>query len=74
MRAEMTDQIVKNIDKPLSRWSDSEAEVAQLVMINATKSILCDFKKKLATSKNKKQDIEQLITGLEKIVKRSSSS
>ena len=37
-------------------------------MVNAMKLMLCDFEKKLAESKNEKQDIEQLIIKMEMIV------
>lgn len=69
----MTDETRKNIEKSLERWSGSEIDVTQLRMINTTKLMLSNFEKKLAKSKNKKRDIEQLIVGLEMIIERSSS-
>ncbi|PKH08009.1 hypothetical protein [Moritella sp. Urea-trap-13] len=60
------------IEKPSKKLITSEVVLAQWKMVNTTKLMLCDFDKKSAKSKIEKQDIEQLITKMEMIIKEFS--
>jgi len=60
------------IEKPSKKLITSEAVLAQWQMVNTTKLMICDFDKKSAKSKIEKQDIEQLITKMEMIIKELS--
>ena len=68
----MVNETRKNIEKSSKKWIDSEVYLTQWKMANSIKLMLCDFEKKLAESKNEKQDIEQLIIKMEMIVEEYS--